>query len=46
MSSPSTGMPTQSKVIVQTRSERIAEEWCEDSDVASEMKARLEGNGV
>ena len=34
------------QVIVQTRSERTAEEWCEDSDAASEMEARLEGNGV
>jgi hypothetical protein len=30
---------------VQTRSERTAEEWCQNSDAASEMKARPEGNG-
>jgi hypothetical protein len=32
-------------VIVQTRSERTAEEWRQDSDAASEMEVRLEGNG-
>jgi hypothetical protein len=33
------------QVIVQTRSERTAEEWCQNSDATSEMEARPEGNG-
>jgi hypothetical protein len=33
-------------VIVQTRSECTAEEWCQNSDAASEMEARPEGNGL
>jgi hypothetical protein len=39
------GMPMQSRAIVQTRSERTAAEWCEDSDAAFEIEARLERNG-
>jgi len=39
------GMPEQSRMFVQSRSERTAAEWCEDADAAFEIESRLERNG-